>query len=105
VRAAALTRAPGGGPAVAFVSRGTTRATKGSGTSQTPAFTRTGASRTIGVPSTTTCAQFRVNVTTWPGVRRYARMLLGVASSRVLRLAATRSSSTYRDPSCWTIAS
>ncbi|MBI2158752.1 MAG: hypothetical protein HYU26_17915 [Candidatus Rokubacteria bacterium] len=64
-RGAAVAVAPG-----APASFGTTRVTNDGGTSQTPCRTRTGASSTTGVSSTSTCAQFRVRVTTRPPARR-----------------------------------
>ena len=97
--AAATVRA-GGAPAGApATSVGTTRPTKDSGTSHTPCFTRTGASSITGLPLTSTRDQFRVNVTVLSRVRRWARVLAGVASSFVWSEAATRLSSTYGRPS------
>jgi hypothetical protein len=61
---AAAKREPGGLVGALAMSAGTTRPTKDSGTSHTPCFTRTGASRTTGLPLTSTCDQFRVSVTT-----------------------------------------
>src|SRR5262245_55851416 len=90
------------GPApagAAATSVGTTRPMNDSGTSQTPCFTRTGASSTTGLPLTSTSDQFRVNVTVLSRVRRWARVLTGVASSFVWSEAATRVSSTYDRPS------
>src|SRR5213593_887887 len=79
--------APAGAPATSV---GTTRPTKDSGTSHTPRLT-------------STCAQFRVRVTTLSRVRRRARVLAGVASSFVWSEAATLVSSTYVRPSWMTV--
>src|SRR5262249_55991086 len=66
-------------------------------------FTGTGASSTTGLPLTSTSDQFRVNVTVLSRVRRWARVLAGVASSFVWSEAATRLSSTYDRPSWVTV--
>ena len=79
---------------MATLIRGTTWSTKVSGTSQTPLRTRTGASRTIGAPSTRMRAQFRVKVITWVLVRSRAWVASAGASSWLLRRSATRLSST-----------
>jgi hypothetical protein len=80
--------------------RGNTCVMKPRGAIQRPSLsTRTGASRTTGVPFTVTRAQLRVNVTRCPGVRRNACVLSDVASSREFTLSATRLSSTYGRPS------
>src|SRR3989454_1274781 len=92
--------APAGAPATSV---GTTRPTKDSGTSHTPRLTRTGASSITGLPLTSTWAQFRVRVTTLSRVRRWARVLAGVASSFVWSEAATLVSSTYVRPSWMTV--
>src|SRR2546426_7364229 len=82
---------------------GTTRRTKAWGPSHTPRRTLTGASSITGLPLTSTWAQFRVRVTTWALVRRWARVLAGVASSFVWSEAATLVSSTYVRPSWMTV--
>src|SRR3989442_5976056 len=92
--------APAGAPATSVGRRGPTRAWT---TSHTPRLTRTGASSITGLPLTSTWAQFRVRVTTWALVRRWARVLAGVASSFVWSEAATLVSSTYVRPSWMTV--
>jgi len=62
---------------------GRTRSTKDSGTSHTPRLTRTGASSTTGLPLTSTRDQLRVRVTTLSPARRWARVLVAVASTFV----------------------
>src|SRR5215470_9932123 len=98
------------GPGAALATRvGTTRPTNDCGTSHTPPFTRTGASSTTGLPSTSTCAQLRVSVTTLLPVRSWARVLPAAATTLAGGRpfawieAATRVSSTYGRPSWFTV--
>ncbi len=102
---AAAKRATGWASGALATSVGTTRPMKDWGTSHTPALTRTGASRTTGLPLTSTRDPFRVRVTTLPPARSSAFVLAAVATTfaggapfAVIE-AATRVSSTYERPS------